>query len=58
VFDYWFGYYPPVRYEPGLTLAVATAVLTVVAMATAWRLLPRLSDVRDNKPARESGQAR
>lgn len=58
VFDYVFGYHPPVRYEPGLTLAVATTLLTVVAMAAAWRLLPRLSEVRDRTKPSESGQAR
>lgn len=46
VFDYVYGYHPPVRYEPGLTLALATTALSVFALAAAWRLLPRLSTVR------------
>lgn len=42
VFDYGFGYHPPVRYDPGLTLALTTTALSVFALAAAWRLLPRL----------------
>lgn len=54
VFDYVFGYHPPVRYEPGLTLALATTALSVLALAAAWRLLPRLSGTARNTAPRAS----
>ena len=44
VLDYGFGYYPPLRYDPGLGLAAATVALSVAAVgATAW-ILPRQSE--------------
>lgn len=49
LFDYVFGYHPPLRYDPGLPLAAATMVLSVVALALAWWLLPRLTVVRDER---------
>ncbi|WP_435197082.1 DUF1405 domain-containing protein [Natronomonas sp. EA1] len=40
--DYGLGYHPPLRYEPGLLLAVATVALSVFAVGLAARLFPRL----------------
>jgi len=40
--DYGFGYYPPLRYEPGPVLVVATVVLSILSVATAAMLLPKL----------------
>ncbi len=54
VFDYVFGYHPPVRYEPGLTLALATTALSVLALAAAWRLFPKLSETARNATPRAS----
>ena len=42
--DYGFGYYPPLRYEPGPALVVATVALSVLSVAVAARLLPRLDE--------------
>ena len=42
--DYGFGYYPPLRYDPGPTLVVATVVLSVLSVALAARWLPRLDE--------------
>ncbi|WP_324759140.1 DUF1405 domain-containing protein [Haloarcula sp. GH36] len=39
--DYGFGYYPPLRYDPGITLTAATVALSVGAVAAASWLLPR-----------------
>ena len=40
VLDYGFGLHPPLRYEPGVTLAVLTACLSVVAVGLAWSAFP------------------
>lgn len=40
--DYLLGYHPPLRYEPGLVLPVATAALSVVAVGAAARAFDRL----------------
>ena len=40
VFDYGFGFHPPLRYEPGLALPVLTVVLSVVAVGLAWLAFP------------------
>jgi len=40
--DYGFGYHPPLRYEPGGALALASVVLSVVAVASAARCFDRL----------------
>ncbi len=53
VFDYGFGYYPPLRYEPGVVLPAATVALTVLTVGLAWWLLPRLSAATAG-PARTS----
>jgi len=42
--DYGFGYYPPLRYEPGPALVVATVGLSVLSVAVAARLMPRLDE--------------
>ncbi len=37
LFDYGFGYHPPIRYDPGLVLATATVGLSIVtAVVAAW----------------------
>ncbi|GGM31764.1 DUF1405 domain-containing protein [Haloarcula argentinensis] len=40
VLDYGFGYHPPLRYDPGLVLPLATVALSVLSVGIAWRLLP------------------
>jgi uncharacterized membrane protein YpjA len=42
VYDYGFGFYPPLRYEPGLVLPAITVGLTVASVALASRALDRL----------------
>jgi uncharacterized membrane protein YpjA len=42
VFDYGFGYYPPLRYEPGPVLVGATVLLSVLSVALAARVFDRL----------------
>jgi uncharacterized membrane protein YpjA len=42
VFDYGFGYHPPLRYEPGLLLAGLTVALSVGSVALAARVFDRL----------------
>ncbi|NEU55779.1 DUF1405 domain-containing protein [Halorussus sp. MSC15.2] len=42
--DYLFGFHPPLRYEPGLLLPVATVALSVLAVATAASAFGRLSN--------------
>ena len=44
VLDYGFGYYPPLRYEPGPALVVATVALSVLSVAVAARWLPRVDE--------------
>lgn len=44
VFDYVFGYHPPLRYEPELTLPVLSVGLSVLAVALAWRAFEPLSE--------------
>jgi uncharacterized membrane protein YpjA len=44
VVDYGFGYVPPLRYEPGLALVVASVALSVGSVAAAWILLPKLDE--------------
>ncbi|WP_251342719.1 DUF1405 domain-containing protein [Haloplanus halophilus] len=41
VFDYALGYHPPLRYDPGLVLILATLLLSVGAVAAADRLFDR-----------------
>ncbi|MFB6308670.1 MAG: DUF1405 domain-containing protein [Haloarculaceae archaeon] len=42
VLDYWAGYHPPLRYEPGGTLIAASVVLSLLAVALAAAAFPRL----------------
>ena len=42
--DYGFGYYPPLRYDPGPALVGATVALSVLSVAVAARWLPRLGE--------------
>lgn len=51
VFDYGFGYHPPLRYEPGAVLPTLTVGLSVGVVVLAWRLFEPLGSVaatRDN----------
>lgn len=42
--DYGFGYYPPLRYDPGPALVVATVFLSVLSVAVVARIMPRLDE--------------
>jgi uncharacterized membrane protein YpjA len=42
VFDYGLGYHPPLRYEPGVALVVASVALSVLSVALAARVFDRL----------------
>jgi uncharacterized membrane protein YpjA len=42
VFDYGLGYHPPLRYEPGVVLVVATVGLSVLSVGLAARVFGRL----------------
>ncbi len=42
LFDYGFGYHPPLRYEPGLVLPIATVGLSVLSVWLASRAFDRL----------------
>ncbi|WP_276272766.1 DUF1405 domain-containing protein [Haloarcula litorea] len=47
VLDYGFGYYPPLRYDPGGPLAAASVALSVLAVGVAWYVVPRLGEGSD-----------
>lgn len=47
--DYLLGYHPPLRYEPGIALPLATVGLSVVAVGAASRAFERLGRT-DAKP--------
>ncbi|MFB6108189.1 MAG: DUF1405 domain-containing protein [Haloplanus sp.] len=51
VFDYGFGYYPPLRYDPGAYLILATLALTVLSVWLADRRFDRLDDFDPLGPA-------
>jgi uncharacterized membrane protein YpjA len=53
LFDYAFGYHPPLRYDPGLVLPAVTVALSVGAVVLADRLFDRLD--RFDPPAPASG---
>jgi uncharacterized membrane protein YpjA len=42
--DYGFGYYPPLRYDPGPALVVATVALSVLSVVVVARIMPRLDE--------------
>ena len=42
LYDYGFGYHPPLEYEPGLTLALGTVGLSVASVVLAARTFDRL----------------
>jgi uncharacterized membrane protein YpjA len=44
VVDYGFGYFPPLRYEPGIALVAASVALSIGAVAAAWVVMPRLGE--------------
>jgi len=44
ILDYGFGYYPPLRYDPGPVLVAATVLLSVGSVLLAARLIPRLDE--------------
>ncbi len=46
VVDYAFGYHPPLRYDPGTGLAVASVALSVGTVWAASRAFPRLRESR------------
>jgi uncharacterized membrane protein YpjA len=43
VLDYGFGYHPPLRYEPGIGLPTATVGVSLITVAVASVMIPRLS---------------
>ncbi|WP_224449159.1 DUF1405 domain-containing protein [Haloprofundus salilacus] len=43
-FDYLFGYHPPLRYEPGAGLVVASVAISVVSVALAARFFDRFHE--------------
>ncbi|WP_134670138.1 DUF1405 domain-containing protein [Halorussus marinus] len=47
--DYLFGFHPPLRYEPGLVLPVATVGLSALSVAAAARAFDRLGP--DDRPS-------
>jgi uncharacterized membrane protein YpjA len=46
VYDYGFGFYPPLKYEPGLLLAGVTVALSFASVALAARAFDRLETSR------------
>lgn len=42
VVDYWFGFHPPLRYDPGVVLPTATVLLSLSAVAIAAEMFGRL----------------
>ncbi|SFG45256.1 Uncharacterized membrane protein YpjA [Halopelagius inordinatus] len=44
VYDYGFGFYPPLKYDPGLLLAGITVALSFASVALAARTFDRLGD--------------
>ena len=51
LFDYGFGYYPPLRYEPGIPLILATLALSVGTVFVADRLFDRMDRFDPLAPA-------
>ncbi|WP_224334805.1 DUF1405 domain-containing protein [Haloprofundus halobius] len=43
IFDYLFGYHPPLRYEPGAALVVASVAISLVSVGIAANLFDRFS---------------
>jgi uncharacterized membrane protein YpjA len=43
VVDYGFGFHPPLRYEPGVVLPIASVSLSLIAVALAARAFPKQS---------------
>jgi len=41
VLDYAYGYHPPLEYEPGAALVVATVTLSVLSVVAAWVVIPK-----------------
>jgi len=54
-FDYALGYHPPLRYDPGGPLILATVVLSVGAVYLAHRRFDRLSRPAPGTPASAGG---
>jgi uncharacterized membrane protein YpjA len=44
LFDYGLNFHPPMRYDPGLTVAIASVLLSVAAVLSAKSLLPTKND--------------
>ncbi|MFB6235571.1 MAG: DUF1405 domain-containing protein [Halopenitus sp.] len=55
VVDYWFGFHPPLRYEPGVILPAVTALLSLSAVLLAAASFARLGTDTDRDA--ESGVA-
>ena len=51
VVDYWFGFHPPLRYEPGVTLPTLTVLLSLSAVVLAAKSFPRLQTDGDHDVA-------
>lgn len=47
VVDYGFGYFPPLRYDPGPSLALASVGVSLLSVALAARAFDRLDEGRD-----------
>lgn len=43
VYDYWFGFHPPLRYDPGIMLPIVTVGLSVAVVTVAWWQFDKLS---------------
>lgn len=48
VFDYAFGYHPPLRYEPGVVLPTLTVALSFLSVGLAWWAFEPLSSRTGN----------
>lgn len=42
IYDYGFGFYPPLRYQPGILLPVITVLLSLFSVGLASRAFPQL----------------
>ncbi|MGZ0746589.1 DUF1405 domain-containing protein [Haloparvum sp. AD34] len=54
VVDYWFGYHPPLRYDPGDVLPAATVLLSLGTVALAAKSFARLETDGDRDPATDA----
>lgn len=54
VVDYWFGYHPPLRYDPGVVLPAATVLLSLAAVALAAKSFARLGTDANHEVAADA----